>query len=70
MAKAQSHRSPDLLPRHPREDGEREHRGDTTQEAGPIRGVCGAHGGHETAEVRDVRGTRGGCGFHGGQEKG
>ena len=26
-------------------------------------GVCSAHGGHEIAEVRDVRGTRGGYGF-------
>ena len=70
MAKAQSHRPPDLLPRHPREDEEREHRDDTAQERYPVRWVCGAHGGHETAEVRDVRGTRGGCGFRGGPEKG
>ena len=27
----------------------------------PVHGVCGAHGGHETAEVRDVRRTHGGC---------
>ena len=36
---------------------------DTAQEADPVRGVIGAHGVHETAEVRDVRGTREGCGF-------
>ena len=66
MAKAQSHRPPDLLRRHPREDGERENRGDTAQEANPVRGVCGSRGGHETADARDVRGTRGGCGFRGG----
>ena len=31
-----------------------------------VRGVCGAHGGHETAEVRDVRRTGGGHGLRGG----
>ena len=27
----------------------------------PIRGICGAHGGHEIAKVRDVRRTDGGA---------
>ena len=63
MAKAHSHRLPDLLPRKPSEDEEREHYGDTAQEADPVRGVCSAHGGHKTAERRDVRRTRGGCSF-------
>ena len=53
----------------PCEDGEREHQGDTAEEADPVRGVCDAHGGHETAEARDVRGTRGGTVSVGGQEK-
>ena len=44
---------------------EREHRGGYTQEADPVRGVCGAHG-HGTAEVRDVRRTDGGRGLRGG----
>ena len=31
-------------------------------------GICGAHGGHETAKVRDVQRTGGGRGLRGGQE--
>ena len=31
--------------------------------------MCGAHGGYETAEVRDVRRSGGGRGLRGGQEK-
>ena len=46
-----------------------QHRCDAAQEADPVRGGCGAHGGHETAETRDVRRTREGCGLRGGQEK-
>ena len=41
-----------------------QHRGDFTQEADLVCGICGAHGGYETAEVRDVRrdgGRRGLC---------
>ena len=34
-----------------------DHQGDYAQEADPVRGICGAHGGHETAKVRDVRRT-------------
>ena len=34
-----------------------------------IRGIRGAHIGHETAEVRDVRRTGGGRGLRGGHEK-
>ena len=34
-----------------------------------MRGVCGAHRGHETAEVRDVRRTGGGRGLRGGAGK-
>ena len=44
-------------------------RDDYAQEADPVRGICGAHRGHETAEVRDVRRTGGGRGLRGGQEK-
>ena len=66
MAKAHQHRPPDLLPQNPRKDNEREHRGDTEQEADPVLCVCGAHGGHETAEARDVRGNRGANGLRGG----
>lgn len=35
--------------------GERKHRGDSSQEADSIRGVCRTHGGNGTAEVGDVR---------------
>ena len=38
-----------------------EHRGDFTQEADLVRGVCGVHGGYETAEVRHVRRIGGGA---------
>ena len=42
------------------------YRSDYAQEADPIiRGICGAHGGHATAEVRDVRGNFGGRGLRG-----
>ena len=44
----------------PLEDGKCEHRGDFTQ-VGFVRGICGAHGGYETANVRDIRGIGGGC---------
>ena len=40
-----------------------------TQEADPVRGICGAHGGHETAEVCDVRRTIGARGLRGGAGK-
>ena len=33
------------------------------QGADPVRGICGVHGGHETAEVRDVRRIGGGRGL-------
>ena len=36
---------------------------------GLIRGICGAYGGYETAEVRDVRRIGGGAGCVRGQEK-
>ena len=39
------------------------------QEADPVRGVFGARGEHETAEVRDVRRAGGGCGLRGGAGK-
>ena len=34
-----------------------------------VPGICGAHGGHKTAEVRDVQRTGGGCGLRGGAGK-
>ena len=34
-----------------------------------VHGICGAHVGYETAEVRDVRRIGGGRGLCGGQEK-
>ena len=37
------------------------------EEADPVRGICGAHGGHVTAEVRHVRRTGGGRGLRGGR---
>ena len=40
------------------------------QESDLVYGICGAHGGYETAEVRDVRKMVGGAGCCvGGQEK-
>ena len=35
----------------------------------PVRGVCGAHGGHETPELSDVRKTDGGRELRGGAGK-
>ena len=43
--------------------------GDFTQEADLVRGVCGAHGGYETAKVRDVRRIDGGRGLRRGPGK-
>ena len=40
-----------------------------TQEADLVREICGAHGGHETAEVRVVRGIGGGRGLREGPGK-
>ena len=39
------------------------------QEADLVCGICGAHGGYETAEVRDARRNGGGASCVGGQEK-
>ena len=36
------------------------------QEADLDRGICGAHGGYDTAEVHNVRRIGGGCGLRGG----
>ena len=62
LAKAQTRRPPDFLSGHAYQDGKREHRGDFTQEADLVHGICGTHGGYETAEVRDVRKIGGGGG--------
>ena len=40
-----------------------------TQEADLVCGICGAHEGYETPEVRDVRGIGGGHGLCGGPGK-
>ena len=69
VAKEQSRRPPDFLSGHAYQDGKCEHRGDFTQEADLVCGVCCAHGVYETAEVRDVRRTSGGRGLHGGPGK-
>ena len=42
------------------------HRGGYAQEKDPVRGICGVHGRHETAEVRAVLRTDGGRGLRGG----
>ena len=39
------------------------------KEAGLVCGICGAHGGYETAEVRDVQRNGGGRGLCGGPGK-
>ena len=69
LEKAQSRRPPDSLSGHAYQDGKWEHRGDFTQEADLVCGICGAHGGYETAEVRDVRIIDGGRGLYGGPGK-
>ena len=69
LAKEQSHRRPDFLYGQLHEGGKRGHRGGCTQEADLVRGIRGAHGGHETAETRDVWRTGGGRGLREGQEK-
>ena len=68
LAKEQSRWRPDFLSGHVDEDGEGEHRGDFTQEADLVRRICSAHGGYDTANVRDVRRIGGGRGLRGGQE--
>ena len=40
-----------------------------TQKADLVRGICGAHGGYETTEERDVRSNGGGRGLCGGPGK-
>ena len=62
LAKAQSRRPPDFLSGHARQYGKCEHRGDFTQKADPVCGICGAHGGYDTAEMCDVRKNSGGPG--------
>ena len=69
LAKAQSGRPPDFLSGHACQDGKGEHLGDFTQKADLVCGICGAHGGYETAEVRDVRRNGGGRGLCGGAGK-
>ena len=49
---------------------ERERRGDYEQEADPVRGICGAHGGHERLpKCVMLKELIGGAGCVGGQEK-
>ena len=45
------------------------HRGDYAQDADLICGICGAHGGHETIKVGDIRRTGEGADCVAGQEK-
>ena len=65
LAEQQSHRPTDFLSGHAPQDGKGEHRGDYAQEADTVGGICGAHGGHQTTEVRDIRRTGGGRGLRG-----
>ena len=66
LTKEQSRRPPDFLSGHAYQDRKGEHRGDFTLKAYLVRGIFGAHGGCETAEVRDVRTSAGGHGLRGG----
>ena len=68
LAKEQSCRPPGFLPGYAYKDEKRD-RGDSTQEANLVRGVCGEHGGYDTTEARDVRRIGGGCGLCGGGKK-
>ena len=65
----QSHRPSDFLSGNAHKHGKRWHRGDYTREAYVVCGNCGANGGHETANVRDVRRLLGSVGGVRGQEK-
>ena len=69
LANEQSRRPPDFLSGHANQDGKSEHRGNYTQEVNLVREIYCAHGGSETAEVRDVRRTGGGRGLSGGAGK-
>ena len=71
LAIERSCRPPDFLSGHAYQDGKWEHRGHftTQEEADRIRGVCGARGGYETAEVFGVLRTGGGRGLLGGPGK-
>ena len=69
LAKKHSRRPPDFLCGHAYQDGKWEHRGDFTRVADSVRGICGAHGGYDTAGKRDVRRNCGGRGLRGRQEK-
>ena len=69
LAKEQSRHPPDFLSGHAYQDGKLEHRGDFKQEADLIRGVCCAHGGYESADVRDAQRIGGGRELRGGPGK-
>ena len=62
-------RPPDFLSGRAYQDGKWEHRGDFRQVADLVRGICGAHGGYETVEVRYVCRIGGGRGLRGVPEK-
>ena len=59
LVEEKSHRPPDYLSGHAHEDGKWENRDDYVQEVDLVRGICGAHGGHETVEEGGVHRTRG-----------
>ena len=69
LAKAQSRRLPDFLSGHAFIKKTGRESIDFTQEADLDRGICDAHGGYETAEVRDIRRTGWGSGLCGGPGK-
>ena len=69
LAKEQSRRPPDFLSGHAYKGGKWEHRGDFTQEADLIRGVCGAHGDTRLPKSVVFIELVGVAGCVGGQEK-
>ena len=69
LAKAQPRQPADFLSEHAYQDGKREHRDHFTQEVDLVCGICGAHGGYETAEVRDAWRNGKGRGLCGGPGK-
>ena len=69
LAKKQSRLPPDFLSGHAYQDGKGERRGDFTQEADLVRGICGGHGGYDTAEVRGIRRSVGRRGLREGAGK-
>ena len=69
MAWRKNNRTDDPISYLDTQDAKWDYRGDYAQQLDRVRGICGAHGGHGTAEVRDVRRTGVGRGLRGATVK-